>query len=160
MQLAQSGLWRNTFNSITKTMSNASTYEAIMINSILVAITVISVHPLVRNILVVNDRIPTDSLRKNQDSLVAVWKEKNEMQTILAGLNSFPSLSSLHQPCSHAVYLASSREQHHPKKLQAGLTSSQPWGAKRNFFLQHPETLLPGKDLIGQTWVLWPSLSQ
>ena len=50
---------------ITKIMSNASTYEAIMINSILVAITIISVCALVRTILVVNDRLPTDSLRKN-----------------------------------------------------------------------------------------------
>ena len=49
---------------ITKIMSNASTYEAIMINSILVAIT-ISVCALVRTILVINDRLPTDSLRKN-----------------------------------------------------------------------------------------------
>lgn len=62
---------------ITKVMSNASTYEAIMINSILVAITIISVRALVRTMLVVNDRIPTDSLRKIRIHWLLYEKRKN-----------------------------------------------------------------------------------
>lgn len=71
--------------------------------------------------LVVNNRIPTNSLRKKkEDSLVPLLRReevRHERQTILTGLNStllnaLPPLFSLHWPHSQAVCLASSRAQH------------------------------------------------
>ena len=136
---------------ITKVMSNASTYEAIMINSILVAITIISVRALVRTMLVVNDRIPTDSLRKIRIHWLLYEKRKNghwDANNISwSQLFSIPLLSAL--PLFSGSLPGSFQGTASPQKALGCWHHPSPGELREIFFFQHPETLLPGKDLIG-----------
>ena len=125
----------NTYQGITsqdKVLKNSRTMIAN-----LTAINIISVRALVRTMLVVNDRIPTDSLRKIRIHWLLYGKRKNghwDANNISwSQLFSIPLLSAL--PLFSGSLSGSFQGTASPQKALGCWHHPSPGGAKRNFFL-------------------------